>query len=246
MLGRSLGTVDEPTKPDPPGRGGCGATGYRRPMGSEDLTETTWRLERLGDAVAEQVRSTITFGTDGQVSGSGGVNRFFGGYRVAGDRIEFGQLGSTLMAGPPEAMEQEQRFLAGLGGTQPYVVDGDVLTIGSAILRRVEQVVVSGRVTYRQRIALPPGAVVVVSVLDVSRADAPAQTVAVQRIEVEHQVPIPFSLSVDADRLDPRHRYAVAARIEVEGESAWRSDTHHPVAADGSTDVEILMVPAGS
>jgi putative lipoprotein len=215
-------------------------------MTSDELTGTTWRLERLDDAAADQVRSTITFGADGNVSGAGGVNRFFGGYRVVGHVVEFGQLASTLMAGPPEAMEQEQRFLAALDGTQRFVVDGDVLTIGDAMLRRVGQVVVSGRVTYRQRIALPPEAVVVVSVLDVSRADAPSATVAEHRIEVEHQVPIPFSLSVDADRLDPRHRYTVAARIEVGGVPAWVSDTHHPVGLDGAVDVEIVVVMTGA
>ena len=118
--------------------------------------------------------------------------------------MEFGQLVSTLMAGPPEAMDQEQRFLGTLSGTQRFAVDGDVLVLGDASLRRVTHVVVSGRVTYRQRIALPPGAVLVVSVLDVSRVDAPSVTVAEQRIEVEHQVPIPFEVRVDADRLDPR------------------------------------------
>jgi putative lipoprotein len=215
-------------------------------MASDDLTGTTWRLERLGDAALDRVRSTITFGADGNVSGAGGVNRFFGGYRVVDDALEFGQLASTLMAGPPEAMEQEQRFLAALGGTRRFAVDGDVLTIGDATLRRVEQVVVSGRVTYRQRIALPPDAVVVVGVLDVSRADAPSQTIAEQRIEVEHQVPIPFSLRVDADRLDPRHRYAVAARIEVGGVPAWVSDTHHPVTVDGVTDLEVVLVMTGA
>jgi putative lipoprotein len=215
-----------------------------------DLVGTTWRLERLAgadvDADDDEVRSTITFGPDGNVSGSGGVNRFFGGYGVAGDRVEFGQLAATLMAGPERAMEQEQRFLAVLGGTVGYAVDGDVLTLGDAVLRRVSQTVVSGTVTYRERMALPPGAVVVVSLLDVSRADAPAVTMAEQRIEVEHQVPIPFSLRIDADRFDPRYRYSVAARIEIDGRPAWMSDTHHPVTVDGVADLEIVVVRARS
>jgi putative lipoprotein len=213
-----------------------------------DLVGTTWRLERLaGTAVdVDEVRSTITFGPEGQVSGSGGVNRFFGSYGVSGDRVEFGQLASTLMAGPEPAMEQEQRFLAVLGGSVRYAVDGDVLTLGDAVLRRVSQVDVSGTVTYRERIALPPGAAVVVALLDVSRADAPAETMAEQRIEVEHQVPIPFSFRVDADRFDPRRAYAARASIELDGRAAWMSDTHHPVTVDGVADLEIVVVRTAS
>ena len=107
-------------------------------------------------------------------------------------------------------------------------------------------VLVSGSVTYRQRVALPPGAVVSVEVQDVSRADAAAVTIAEQTIEADHQVPIPFSIVVPTAELDPRHRYGVAARIEVDGRLAWISDTHHAVAVDGQTELEIIVVPAGA
>jgi uncharacterized lipoprotein YbaY len=211
------------------------------------LAVTTWSLEAVGGSPgAEGVRSTIAFGTDGRVSGRGGVNQFGGSYQVVGETIEFGQMMATLMAGPPEAMQQERAFLDSLSGVQPYSIDGDVLTIGEARLRRVAPVVVSGHVTYRQRIALPPGAVVIVQVVDVSRADAPSTTVAEQRVDVEHQVPIPFSLALDPGSLDPRRSYAVTVRIEVDGELMWTSDTHHPVATDGPTEVEIPLLMARS
>ena len=52
----------------------------------------------------------------------------------------------------------------------------------------------TGTVTYRERIALPPGAVVEVSLLDVSLADAPSRTIARTRITARRQVPIPYRL----------------------------------------------------
>ena len=86
------------------------------------------------------MRSTLTFGADGRVSGRGGVNQFGGSFRVADDTIEFGEMMQTLMAGPPEAMEQEQRFLDALSGNRAWSIsrDGRVLTVGDARLRRVE------------------------------------------------------------------------------------------------------------
>jgi 2'-5' RNA ligase len=211
----------------------------------DDLSGTMWRLDQIGGSAAlPGVRSTVSFGADGRVAGRGGVNQFGGAYKVDADSIGFGEMITTLMAGIPEVMDQERAFLDALSGTQQYSIDGDILAIGEARLQRIEPIVVSGRVSYRERMALPPNAVVIVRVVDVSKADAPSVTVAEQRIEPEHQVPIPFSLSVDPATLDPRHTYAVTARIEIDEKLAWTSDTQHPVAVDGPTEVHIPLVKA--
>jgi putative lipoprotein len=216
-----------------------------------DLTGTRWRLVELDGHAPQDTADPveITFGDDGRVNGSTGVNRLNAGYRVQGDVVEFTPAATTRMAGPPAAMGQEQAVLRVLAGRQPFSVDGDQLVLGGARFVAVaeaagDSVTVSGSVLYRERIALPDGAVVIVRVLDVSLADAPSVTVAEQRIEPEHQVPIPFSIDVPRTRLEPRHTYSVSARIEVDGELAWVSDTHHPVATEAPTNADILVVKA--
>ncbi|GEL95214.1 META domain-containing protein [Cellulomonas composti] len=57
----------------------------------------------------------LTFDGDGQVYGTGGVNRVRGTFSVEGDRLTFGPMVSTLMAGPPAAMRREQDMLALVG-----------------------------------------------------------------------------------------------------------------------------------
>jgi putative lipoprotein len=104
---------------------------------------------------------------------------------------------------------------------------------------------VSGTVAYRERIALPPGAIVTVRVEDVSVADAPAAVVAEQVIEPSHQVPIPFSLELDAADLDARHRYSLRAQITVGGELWFVTDTAIPVSAsEPTTDLDLILVRA--
>lgn len=104
---------------------------------------------------------------------------------------------------------------------------------------------ISGSVLYRQRIALVPGAVVTVRLSDVSVADAPATTIAEQVITPEHQVPIPYSLSVDPADLDERRTFSLSARITVDDRLVWTSDTHVPVSAGATTTgIDILVVPA--
>ena len=56
----------------------------------------------------------------------------------------------------------------------------------------------SGTVAYRERIALPPDAVLTVRLLDVSRADAASVTLGETRVETDgRQVPLPFTVRYD-------------------------------------------------
>jgi putative lipoprotein len=102
---------------------------------------------------------------------------------------------------------------------------------------------ISGVVRYLERIAMPPDAIVTVRVEDVSLADAPATVVAEQVIEPTHEVPIPFSLTLDPAELDERHQYSMRAQITVDGELWWISDTVVPVSAtEPTTGLDIVLV----
>lgn len=97
--------------------------------------------------------------------------------------------------------------------------------------------VVTGAVTYRQRVALPPRSVVTVTVEDTSHADAPARTVGRSVIDAHaHEVPVPFEVVVDRAELDPHTRLALRARIDGPDGLLWVSDTHIPVPLDGSAE----------
>lgn len=57
----------------------------------------------------------ITIGFDnGSVFGSSGVNRYIGSYTIKDGSITFSNLGSTMMMGPQEDMDNETKYLAGL------------------------------------------------------------------------------------------------------------------------------------
>lgn len=105
--------------------------------------------------------------------------------------------------------------------------------------------VITGTAAYRERIALPPGAVLEVALRDTSRADAPAPPLASARIETTGQVPIPFALPFDPARIDPRGEYALAARLSVGGRLRFHSAIAHPVLTRGAgTTAEMLLVAA--
>ena len=104
---------------------------------------------------------------------------------------------------------------------------------------------VTGTVTYLQRIGLPPNATVVVTLEDVSLADAPATVMAEQTIETAgQQVPIAFALTDDPAEIKPQHSYGVRAQIFYGDSLRWTSTMAYPVITQGSpTEVEIEVDP---
>lgn len=105
--------------------------------------------------------------------------------------------------------------------------------------------VVTGTVSYRERIALAPDAVVHVRLDNVSHADRPAVTLAAQTIRPDgRQVPLPFALAYDPAAIDARARYVVRAEIrDADGTLLWTTDTAYPVITQGAPteDVEVIV-----
>ncbi len=94
---------------------------------------------------------------------------------------------------------------------------------------------VTGTVFYRQRVALPPETIVTVRLVDVSRADAAAIVLAEKALATQgRQVPIPFELSYDAARIDPRFAYQIEARINHGDELLFISTESFPVITRGN------------
>ncbi|TKB50561.1 META domain-containing protein [Ferrimonas sediminicola] len=87
-----------------------------------------------------------------------------------------------------------------------------LLLSGCATTTEVDTV--QGSVSYRERIALPPGAVVTVALQDTSKQDVAADTLTQASYAIEGAPPYPFTLSYDADALIPGHSYTLSARIE--------------------------------
>lgn len=107
--------------------------------------------------------------------------------------------------------------------------------------------VVSGTVTYRQRSALPPSAMLSVTIIDISRADAPSTVIAEQRTPTAgKQVPFSFDLAYDRTKIIERNRYAVKAEIRDGDRLLFTTDTNILVITQGSPkSVEITLVPVG-
>jgi len=105
---------------------------------------------------------------------------------------------------------------------------------------------ITGSVTYRERMTLPPDAVLQVALLDVSRVDAAATLIAEKTFVLEQSVPIPFELDYDTALIDPRLVYAVRATIKRDDDFLFVTDTHYPVLTRGHGDkVDLVLKRSG-
>jgi heat shock protein HslJ len=89
-----------------------------------------WKLIKLGeDKVPADVEISLSVTAEGKVSGSTGVNSFFGG--LAKEKTLFGPLGMTRKAGPPDAMQRESAYTKALSAVTAFAVEGDQLTLSA-------------------------------------------------------------------------------------------------------------------
>ena len=117
------------------------------------------------------------------------------------------------------------------------------LMAGTALAQTVE-----GTATYRQRMTVPNAAVFEAVLEDVSRADAPATEIAHTRLTSPANPPISFTITYDAGKILANHRYAVRARILVDGKALFTTDSATLVITPGrpnKVDLLLRRVSAG-
>jgi len=102
---------------------------------------------------------------------------------------------------------------------------------------------VSGTLTFRERIALPPDAVAVVSLVDISGADARDALLGRTEIIGPGNPPIPFDVRYLPNAVKPERPYGVRAQIAVRDELWFSNDRTYPVLTGGAPrHVEILLL----
>jgi len=199
-------------------------------------------------------------------------NRYFFGGKIEKETIEgwgytryyvskLGPMAGTLMGVDPNAPKID-RFIT--LGDEPYIIRYNsrmpivvyvpegvevryriwTTDVESKAMQNEKQATVSGTVYHLQRIGLPPDAKIEVKLVDISKQDVPAVVIAEQKISNPGQVPIPFELWYDPDKIDPSMTYAVQARIEQGGQLLFISTRVFPVITRGNPmHVEVRVDP---
>src|SRR4029077_6811712 len=109
------------------------------------------------------------------------------------------------------------------------------------------QGMITGTVTYLQRVALAPDAVISVSLQDVTLAEGPSKLIIEQRFPAAgRQVPIAFRLPYDSASIDNSHRYSLRATITTRGKLNFTTTSTYPVlTGSGIRNVEMVLQAVG-
>lgn len=133
-----------------------------------------------------------------------------------------------------------QKLMTGITG----IALAATLAAGAASAGAMPQV--TGSAGYRERIALPPEAVLSVELLDVSKMDVAATVMSSQRFRLDG-VPQDFALAYDPALIDDRMSYVLSARIEVGGKVVFRTTEAYPVLTrDAGDHADLILVSSKS
>ena len=104
-------------------------------MSVDAFRSTDWVLEEIdGNAVIDNVQSTIRFQGNDRIAGWGGCNRYFANFRSGFRSFTVGPIGSTRRVCPQVVMEQEERFLNALQKARSIRMENDRLVIDSEVI----------------------------------------------------------------------------------------------------------------
>ena len=105
-----------------------------------------------------------------------------------------------------------------------------------------------GTVTYRERIALPPTAVIKVQLVDISRADAPAVVLGEQTIATTgRQVPFQFEIRYDPAAIKSNGVYAIQATISDDNQVLFRTtQSYRVLTGNAPAASEIVLTKMGA
>ena len=120
-------------------------------------------------------------------------------------------------------------------------------TLGSAVAGQqaaIAQPNVSGSIYIRQKIALPPDAVLTVTLSDASVADVPSKVLAQRVVHTDgKQAPFQFVLPFNPADIQPNARILLSAAITIDGKMAFITEEVKPVINQGGSKAELVLVP---
>lgn len=102
--------------------------------------------------------------------------------------------------------------------------------------------IVSGTVTYRERMALPANATLDVWIVDTTPGQNTAALLAETSTPVHGQVPLPFELRIEPGRVQHEKTYGLQAAIRSGGQTLFASDTPVPVITHGHPSLVALTL----
>jgi putative lipoprotein len=122
-----------------------------------------------------------------------------------------------------------------------------ILVVGAPATAASTPTTISGKVTYAEKIPLPPSAHLVVRLIDTARHDTHATVSANAPIAATGKLPLSFTLRFNPGLVIPSHLYGLDIAITSNGQTWFRTSNPYPVdPLDPTADPTITVHFAGT
>ena len=207
---------------------GCSTTDKLTQIDPEVVKNKTWVLMSMnGQPAVNDSRTTIEFRPSlpdqGRISGRAQCNNYFGGYRVADNKLSFSSIGATRMACPMNLMDKEKQYIEAFPKVDYISIKGDEMILsqkqgGLMLSYAAETGVVSGEIVTSTGY-FPAGSEIIIKLQDSSMNDEPEGVIGVERVRLGRDVEEGFKYQVNyAPQLVKQERdYELSAQVLQRG-----------------------------
>lgn len=123
----------------------------------------------------------------------------------------------------------------------PTATPNGINTLSQQAIRQPN---VSGTIWIKHKVALPPDAVLTVTLSDASLADAPSKVLAQRAVRTEgKQAPFSFVLPYNPSDVQPNARILLSAAVTINDKLVFITDTVQEAVNKGGTKIDLTLVP---
>lgn len=226
----------------------CGCTTMDKvtQVNPELVKNKTWVLMSMnGQPVKNDARVTIEFRPSlpdqGRISGRAQCNNYFGGYRVADNKIIFSSIGSTRMACPMDLMDREKQYLDAFPKVDYLGIQGNELTLKRKagdlkLTYAAETGVISGELMTKKG-HFPAGSEIIIKLQDANLGDQPEGVIGIERVRLGRDVSDGFKYTVNyaPQLVKPGRDYEISAQVLHRGKLLYTTKMKPSVQLNSMT-----------
>ncbi|WP_079254060.1 META domain-containing protein [Endozoicomonas arenosclerae] len=218
----------------------CSSSDKKMVVTPTEVEGKTWVLSSLdGQPPVDGKRVTLEFQSasdkDGKVSGRGPCNGYFGSYTMQEDELQFGRVGSTMMACPEPVMKQEMAFFSAFQQVDTMTSNGEMLVLKSRHSKEQmtfvsESAEVKGVVKSATGY-FPADSDVRIQLRDISKQDARSNLIGEKKVKLKYELdaPLNFEIPYSPTLVMPNHTYSVSVEVRHKGKLISRSTSSNIV-----------------
>jgi heat shock protein HslJ len=227
----------------------CTSTDKKMVVTPTEVEGKTWVLSSLnGHPPVDGKRVTIEFQSasdkDGKIIGRGPCNGYFGSYAMEQDELQFGRIGSTMIACPEPVMKQEMEYMSAFQKVDTMTSNGSMLTLKSRhsddkIVFMPEDSHLRGMVKSTTGY-FPAESDVRIQLRDTSKQDVRSSLIGESKVKLKYELDGPLNFDVPYSRslIKPGHTYSVSVEVRHKGKLVSRSATSNIVDLGKPLDME--------